>query len=437
MTEVRLALRRLARRPNFTLPAVGTLAVGIGATAAIFSAVNAALLEPLPYAEPEELHTLATARVDGLWSNGRVPNAEMTAIAAAAPSVVAVAGASVASRDVIVADDGRNQQVNFRAVTPGFFELAGVPLALGSGSFVETSGGGYGAVVLSHRIWESLYAGDPDIVGATVRLASGSATVIGVTPRLFDLPQDTDLWLVDTFAPTSGASLEGFVRVRPGTSLETLRSELAAVMSARVEDGLGAGGRVFVATPLVTSIVGDLGPILWIVLAAATVLLALGCVNVASLILARGRTQIREIAIRKALGASRGHVLRQLPDRVVPPGGTGHRARFGDRVRGRAFAAGARDRRVASSRQRDDRLDRARSGGGSAGRYRAARGASARDGPSRGHVEESRVRWACHDGEPRFEAGSVRYRGRRGRTRDRSPHLCRLARPELLEPLRH
>jgi predicted permease len=294
------------------LPAVSSLAVGVGATTAIFSTVNAALLRPLPYSHAEEIYTLGTARVDGGWSNGRASQAEMTAIASAAPSVIGVAGASGEGRDVIIAADGRNRQIGFRSVTDGFFDLAGVPVAVGRGSAIEAREGAFGAAVLSYRIWDEVFAKDPEIVGGTLRLATGTATIVGVTRSDFDLPADTDVWLVETYSPTSAVLLEGFLRVRPGTTPETLRSELAGVMNGRIQDGLAPGGRTFVVTPLVDSIVGDLGPILWIALAAATVVLALGCANVAALILARGGAQTRELAIRKVLGASRGSVLRQL-----------------------------------------------------------------------------------------------------------------------------
>jgi putative ABC transport system permease protein len=287
MNEVMIALRRLARRPSFTLPAVGTLAVGVGATTAIFSTVNAALLRPLPYSHAEEIYTLGTARVDGGWSNGRASQSEMTAVASAAPSVIGVAGASGESRDVILADDGRNRQVSLRSVTAGFFDLAGVPMAVGRGSAIEAREGAFGAAVLSYRIWDQVFAQDAEIAGGTLRLATGTATIVGVTPPDFDLPEDTDVWFVETYSPTSSVLLDGFLRVRPGTTPETLRSELAGVMNGRMQDGLAPGGGTFVVTPLVDS-------------------------NVAALILARGGAQTRELAIRKALGASRAGVIGQL-----------------------------------------------------------------------------------------------------------------------------
>lgn len=313
MNEIVLALRRLARRPSFTLPAVATLAVGIGATTAIFSTVNAALLRPPPYPQSEDIYALRSARIDGGWSNGYVSNAELQAVVSAVPSVSHAAGMRGSGTDVLVTDDGRNRRITVRVITNGFFELVGVPLAVGAPTALEGGEDSYGAVVLSHRIWDQVYARDPDIVGSTIRFLAASATVVGVAPPDFDLPDDTDVW--EIFAPSPTADAKGFLgwlRVRPGTNPEVLRSELAAVMAGRVENGLEDAGSAFVATPLVDSIVGDLAPILWIALAAAAVLLALGCANVAALILAREAAQSRELAIRKALGATRGRVLRQV-----------------------------------------------------------------------------------------------------------------------------
>jgi predicted permease len=308
-----VALRRLANRPSFTLPAIATLAVGIGATTAIFSAVNAALLRPLPYAEASDIYVLHVVRVDASWSDGYLTNAELTAIAAGAPSVASVAGARIPRTEVIVADDGRNQQIDISTVTDAFFDVAGMPLLAGSAYAIEGREDSYGAVVLSDRIWNQLFARNPEVLGTALHFPSGSSTIVGVAPPDFDIPAGADAWSV--FAPSPSSQFNvymGYLRVRHGTDVDQLRSELDAVMAARVEDGLDPGGRMFVVTPLLETVVGDLEPILWIVLAAATVLLVLACANVAALILARGGAQTREFAIRKALGASPGNVSRQL-----------------------------------------------------------------------------------------------------------------------------
>ena len=130
LNELIVTIRRLAKRPSFTLPTVATLAVGVGAATAIFSTVNATLLRPLPYPESEDIYTLSTTFVDGRWTRGSVASAYLTAINSLAPSVVQAAGVAN-SKTVIIADDGRNRQVLTQAVTGGFFDLVGLPMAMG------------------------------------------------------------------------------------------------------------------------------------------------------------------------------------------------------------------------------------------------------------------------------------------------------------------
>ena len=305
------AIRRLARRPSFTLPAVATLTIGVGATTSIFSAINAALLRPLPYPEAEDIYKLGTASVDGGWTPGTTTVAEMAAIKSGAPSVVEVAGAG-SSRDVIRTSAGEHRQVSLQTVTDGFFDVAGLPMELGSGSAIEALDGSFGAAVISYRTWDELFGRDPDIVGKTLQLAAGPATIVGVTASAFDLPAGTEVWLVDRLAPTSPVVFNGYLRALHGTGPERLRSELSAVMASRVDEGLDPGGNAFVVTPFLDTVVGDLRPILWIAMAAAAMVLALGCVNVASLMLARGGAQTREFAIRRAMGAGGGRIGREL-----------------------------------------------------------------------------------------------------------------------------
>ena len=314
LKELTFTFRRLAQRPSFTLPAIATLAVGVGATTAIFSTVNATLLRPLPYPQAEDIYTLNTTLVDGRWTSGRVASAYITAISSLAPSVMQVAGV-VNSPQVIIADDGRNRQVLSHYVTEGFFDLVGLPMALGRAPTAEDpTDGMLGPAVLSYQIWDQMFGRDPEVVGQTLRFISGPATVVGVAPPEFDIPRGTDVWIGVTPSPTSTADIyEAFLRVRPGTNPDRLRSELAGVMAGLAEtDPGGASGRAFITRPLVNAIVGDLGPILLMVLVGAVVLLALGCVNVATLVLARGGVQTREFAVRKAFGANRSSILRQL-----------------------------------------------------------------------------------------------------------------------------
>jgi predicted permease len=311
LKELQIAFRRLAARPTFALTAIATLAIGVGATTAIFSTVNATLLRPLPYARADDIYTLNTAFADGRWSSGRVAGAYVYEIAASAPSVEA----TVAVRNeesVILRENGENRQALFHGVSEGFFELFGVPVAVGRAFESTDYAPDFAVGVVSHRVWTELLGADSSIVGRSLQLATGPITVVGVAAPEFDVPQGTDVWYSMPVPQNgTGHNYQAYLRVRPGTTPEVLASELATVMSGIDEQyHATAGGRMFVVRPLLTAIVGDLGPILLLVLGGAVVLLLIACANVATLLLARGAAATREVAVRAALGAGRWSIVR-------------------------------------------------------------------------------------------------------------------------------
>ena len=311
-SRLRIAIRRLVRRPTFTLAAVGTLAVGVGATTAIFSTVNATLLRPLPYARAQDIYTLNTRFVDGRWTSGRVTGGYVAGVDEGAPSVMrAVAVAN--GEAVVLADDGRNRQVLTQAVGEGFFDLMGVPMIAGRSFTPEDHGGGGGAII-SDRLWEQIFGRDPAAVGRGLRMATRTVTVVGVAPSDFDVPQGTDVWFATTMSPAGVSHVyQAYLRVVPGTTQDRLEEELAAAMLGITERFPGAAtGRAFVVRTLNDAIVGDLGTILLVVLSGAILLLILACVNVATLVLARGVTQTKELAVRSAHGATRSSIVSQF-----------------------------------------------------------------------------------------------------------------------------
>ena len=312
LRELRITIRRLARQPTFTVTAIATLAVGVGATTAIFSTVNATLLRPLAYPQSEDIYTLNTTLVDGRWSSGRVTGAYVAAINESAPSVLRAVAVSNQD-DVIVTDEGENRQVLVHLVTEGFFDLFGLPMAEGR-SFTPEDHDAPVVAVIAHRIWSEVFGRDPAVVGQTLTLSTFPATIVGVAPPEFDVPERTDVWIGFRVSPVSVAhSFQGYFRAQAGTDPERLRSELATVMAGlAAEYPQAASGRAFVVSPLVDAIVGDLGPILVVVLAGAVVLLLLGSLNVATLVLGRGAAQVREVAVRVALGAGRWSVVRRF-----------------------------------------------------------------------------------------------------------------------------
>jgi putative ABC transport system permease protein len=312
--DVRFALRSLRNTPTLTAAAIATLAIGIAATTAIFSTVDAALLKPLPYPAPEDLYSLRTALTDGRVTTGNVAPVEIVRLNDPALSI-ARAAALMPNDVTLLQNDGTPVRTRAYAVSEGFFELFGLPMTLGGFAAAAPIGNAPPSIVVSYRIWQDMFGGDPAVLGQHVRFAEVTAPIVGVAPRQFDTPPGANFWFQVPLDPRGvNHSFEGFMRLKPGTTLERARSEMATVMASVGRDFPESGGaaRVYVVRSLVESIVGDLGPILLVVLSATGVLLILACANVTNLLLARGAARSREIAVRIALGAGRGRITRQL-----------------------------------------------------------------------------------------------------------------------------
>ena len=325
LQDLRVTLRAFRRSPGFPLTAIATLALGIGATTAIFTALSAVLLKPLPYPNPEDLYSLRTALTDGRVTTGLLSGGEIYRLNDPKLSIERAAGFQPGDL-TLLADDGTPSHVQVYAVSEGFFELFGLPMTIGGFShdqFVPIQPpppnappqpGSPPAVVISTRMWKQLYNSDPAVIGKPIRFAEFSSTISGVAPRDFDIPHAADIWLAQRTPPTDvNHGQEGFMRLRRGTTIERATSEMAVVMAGLATDFPGSDrNRVYVTRPLVDSIIGDLGPILVIVMSATGLLLLLACVNVANLLLARGAARAREMAVRAALGAGSGRLVRQL-----------------------------------------------------------------------------------------------------------------------------
>jgi putative ABC transport system permease protein len=313
LQDLRFALRNLRRTPAFPLAAIGTLALGIGATTALFSTVNAVLLRPLPYPNPQDLYGLRTTLTDGRVTTGLLAGSEIYRLNDPKLSIVRAVG--VQPQDLtLLRNDGTPLKTRVYAVSEGFFELFGRPMTLGGFTPEQFAANGPPVVVISRSIWRDLFNADPAIVGKPIRFAEFSSTIAGVAPPDFDTPTNANFWVNRRLDPQDvNHGNDGYMRLKPGTTIERARSEMAAVMAGLATDfPQSAKARAYVVTPLVESIVGDLGPILIVVLSATALLLILACVNVTNLLLARGAARAREMAVRVALGAGRRRIVRQL-----------------------------------------------------------------------------------------------------------------------------
>jgi predicted permease len=317
--DVRFALRVLRRTPAFTLAAVLTLALGIAASTAIFSAANAALLKPLPYPHAEDIRTVRTEFTDGNQTTGLVAPVEFFRLQDPKLPLERFAMARADELTLLLADNTPVTIVTAN-VSEGFFELFGLPYALGGFTKAHFEMKQVRPeVIISHRLWREVLGSDPKVIGKTLRLAEfgpGPPTIAGVASPDMNVPRNADVWFNVRLNPqgTDFAHVfDGYLRVRRGTTEAQLQKTMTEVAKGLERDYPGPQtNRIFIVESYVNAIVGDLRPILIIVLSATGLLLLLACVNVTNLLLARGTVRGREMATRSALGATRNRLARQM-----------------------------------------------------------------------------------------------------------------------------
>ena len=273
--DVRFAARTLRKSPGFTLIAIATLALGIGANTAIFSVVNGVLLKPLPYHKPERLAVVREVYSDGL--RGSVPGPNFTDWRERNRSFEQLAAFRL--RLLTVSGDGEPEEVTGTQVTSDFFRMLGVPVATGRAFLPEEEEGEARVVVLGDGFWRTRYAADPRIVGRTIRLNARPYTVVGIAPPGFTYPGRSQVWLpaelkVGGAAERDSHSFGVVGRLKPGVTLEAAQADLAAIMADLAREfPQSNSGRGVELTPMVNDTLGAVRPALLLVAGAGFVLL--------------------------------------------------------------------------------------------------------------------------------------------------------------------
>jgi predicted permease len=315
--DIRYALRGLARRPLFAAVVIATIALGVGANAAIFGVVRGILLRPLPYREPDRVVSMGHAPPTWLASPPELFDYRRDVRAFEQL-------AAFTSSEGNLATPEEPERVATASVTPEFFPVLGLRPLLGRTFAPDEDRVMPSTVaVLSYGLWQRRFGGDPQIVGKTIPFNGRPRTVVGVMPQFFDYPSShTDIWLpmarfnTDSLGDRANHYLFMVARLRAGVTLERATNEAGTVARRMMRDHADRYDPTAPLAPVIARVsdglVGATRPYLWTLFGAVGFVLLIVCANVANLLLARGEGRRREMAVRTALGASRRRILAQL-----------------------------------------------------------------------------------------------------------------------------
>src|SRR5262245_31805656 len=330
LQDLRYGARMLLKKPGFTLIAVITLGLGIGANTAIFSVVNAVLLRPLPYPDPAAIVRIYEKETDTAIRNERLDVAPANFLDWRRQSRTLIEIGAWGQEEQALANQDQADPVVAAFVSANFFSVLGVnPLHGRVFSSEEDSPDHDSVALLSYGLWQRRFSGDPNVVGRRVNLDGSQYAVVGIMPAGFQYPRGAEIWTplslnANQTQMREAHFLQVFARRRPDASLAQVRAEMETIADslARQYPATNKNWTVNVV-PLLEDEVGQVRTTMLMLMSAVGLVLLIACVNVSSLLIARGATRRTEITIRSALGANRWRIVRQLLTESVMLAGLG------------------------------------------------------------------------------------------------------------------
>jgi len=316
--DVRYGLRMLWKKPSFTLTAVLTLGLGIGANTAIFSIVDAVLLRPLPYPEAARVVELQEVSAKGARMRFTEPNyADVRARNHSLEAIAEYSGGSASTMTTTILGGSEPVRAPVYAVSGEFFRVLGVGTVVGRTFLPEEQKSGTPVAIVSYGFWQRLLGDKTDLTGVTLRIDNRSLPVVGVLPPNLGFPKAADVWVPrEMFPPNTSRTAHNWgviARLRPGVTLNAARADLSAIgQQLKQENGAGTDASDLALIPLQEYLVGNVRPALLIILAAVGFLLLVAGTNVANLLLAQILARQKEFAVRAALGAGRWRLAQQF-----------------------------------------------------------------------------------------------------------------------------